>query len=457
MRTTFIVLFALLTSLTLAAQTITGKWYGVLEVQGTQLRLVFNVTEFNNIFSATMDSLDQGAKDIPVTKTAFENAKVTFQIANAQIEYHGELKNDKIIGTFTQGGQKFPMNLSRKAIAKEVHQRPQEPKGPYNYNSENIVFKNNTDNIILAGTFTYPKKGSNFPTVILISGSGPQDRNSEILNHKPFLVIADYLTTNGIAVLRVDDRGTGESEGNYNETGLEGFVRDTESALSYLKSRKEVNKANIGLIGHSLGGVIAPIVASESKDISYIVLLAGPGMRGDKLMLLQKEKIERKMGISEFEIALAQKNFKGAYDVIIDSKGNEKELQIDLKNYFTKIFGAMLPESSITTLASQLSMPWLSDFIKFDPISSLSKTKCSVLALNGSNDLQVPALENLAAISKILKENGNTDFKTIEMEGLNHLFQQSETGLTNEYATIEQTFSPEVLILMTEWIKKRIK
>jgi len=333
--------------------------------------------------------------------------------------------------------------------------RPQEPKEPFNYASENVVFKNNLDSISLAGTITYPKKGSNFPAVILISGSGPQDRNSELLNHKPFLIIADYLTKRGIAVLRVDDRGTNETEGNYNQTGLNGFVNDTKSAFEFLKTRKEINHSKIGLIGHSLGGVIAPIIASENTDVSFIVILAGSGIRGDKLMLLQKEKIELKMGFPEEGIAEGLNNMKGAYDIILKSNNNKIQLQTELKNYFTKIFGAMLPESQIQTISEQMSIPWLTDFIKFDPKIALSKTKCPVLALNGSNDLQVPPKENLETIEKTLKENGNEDVETKELENLNHLFQESETGLPNEYATIEQTFSPKVLEIMFKWIKQR--
>lgn len=457
MRTTFILWMTFLVSVTLTAQDITGQWNGILKVQGAQLRLVFNVTESNAVYSATMDSPDQGAFGIPVTKTSFESPLITFEVANAQIEYTGELKDDEIIGTFKQGGQEFPMNLSRKAPEKEVQNRPQNPEEPFQYYSEHVVFKNEVDHIALAGTFTYPKQGSNFPAVILISGSGPQDRNSEIMNHKPFLVMSDYLTNNGIAVLRVDDRGTNESEGNHNKTGLDGFVRDTESALRYLKTRKEVDVSKLGLIGHSLGGLIAPIIASESNDVSFIVLLAGPGIRGDQLMLLQKEKIERKMGVSEVEIVMSQNYMKEAYNIILESNGNKEELEDNLEKYFTKAFGAMLPENEISALSKQLTIPWLIDFIRFDPKTSLSKTTCSVLALNGSNDLQVPAKENLSAIAEILKENGNSDVETFEIEGLNHLFQESETGLPNEYGTIEETFSPKVLKLMTDWILKKVK
>lgn len=335
--------------------------------------------------------------------------------------------------------------------------RPQEPKAPFEYNSEDIVFDNIIDNIQLAGTFTFPKSGDDFPSVILISGSGAQDRNSELLGHKSFLVIADYLTKNGIAVLRVDDRGAGVSEGEYNETGLDGFVQDTKSALEYLLSRNEIDKSKIGLIGHSLGGVIAPIIASESEDISFIIMLAGSGIRGDSLMLLQKEYIERKMSLPESGIAEGQKNIKGAYDIILNGQGSKAEMQASLKAHFSKVFGAALPAVQLEMISDQLTYPWLVDLIRFDPEESLSKIRCPVLALNGSNDLQVVPKENLGAIRRILEENGNNDAEIFELEGLNHLFQESTTGLLQEYGVIEQTFSPKVLEILSEWILRKTK
>ena len=334
-------------------------------------------------------------------------------------------------------------------------QRPQEPKPPYDYEVENVIFENKIDSVKLAGTLTIPKDTQDFATVILISGSGPQDRNSELLGHKPFLVIADYLTTNGIGVLRVDDRGTAESEGNYNETGLDGFVRDTQSALEYLSTRNDINLSKIGLIGHSLGGIIAPTVASNSQDVSFVIMLAGSGIRGDKLMLLQKAMVERQMGLPETAIQTGQKNIGGAYDIILETKTNNRDsIEAKLKPYFKTAFGGMLPENQVNAISSQLSYPWLVDFIKFDPSESLNRTKCPVLALNGSKDLQVPADENLKAIDSILNANGNQDVTTVKIEDHNHLFQKCETGLPQEYEKIDETFSPLVLEIMADWIKK---
>lgn len=325
--------------------------------------------------------------------------------------------------------------------------RPQEPTEPYPYISENVTINGQ------GGILTLPAKGKNFPAVVLLSGSGPQDRNSALAGHKPFLVLADHLTRNGIAVLRLDDRGVGETKGIYNETGVKELKADAEDALRYLKARKEVNKAKTGLVGHSLGGVVAQAAAAGSKDIGFIVLLAAPGMRGDKLMLRQKEIMERKVGASDEEIALGQQQMTGVYDLIVRSGDDVAALKAELKTYFGKIYGAALQQNQLEMITSQLSYPWFSGFIKHDPVDFLDKVKCPVLALNGAKDLQVPP-ENLKAIEDALKAGGNNNVKVVEMEGLNHLFQQSETGLSNEYAKITQTFSPDAMKIIADWVNK---
>jgi pimeloyl-ACP methyl ester carboxylesterase len=335
----------------------------------------------------------------------------------------------------------------------KAQNRPQEPTAPFSYHAEEVVFENTADSLQLAGTFTYPKTGISFPAVVLINGSGPQDRNSELMGHKPFLVLADYLTKHGIAVLRVDDRGTGQSEGNYNDSGLEDFVRDTESALHYLQNRKEIDPAKVGLIGHSLGGIIAPILAGNpDHNIAFTVLLAAPGVPGNELMLLQKELIERKMGVPELGVAQGQAAMRGAYDIIIQSAEPVDSLQSRLKNYFTGIWGGQVPEAQLDMIARQLGLPWLTDLIRYDPQPALSQTTCPVLALNGANDLQVPAEQNLKAIETILQEAGNNNVTIKELEGLNHLFQESKTGLPAEYAQIEQTFSRQALEFIKDWV-----
>ncbi|NBP70884.1 MAG: alpha/beta hydrolase, partial [Cytophagia bacterium] len=271
-------LLTLLVSLTTLAQDINGQWNGLLKVQGTQLRVVFNLKQTENGLSATLDSPDQGAKGIPTTASSFENGVLKIAIANLTVEYEGTLGSDNIIvGTFKQAGVAFPMNLSKEKIEKEKIVRPQEPAKPYPYYTEDVTFENKSAGISLAGTLTLPEKEGVFPVVILISGSGPQNRDEELMGHKPFLVLSDHLTKNGIAVLRYDDRGTALSKGDFKTATSVDFATDVEAAMAYLKTRKEINKKKMGLIGHSEGGLIAPMVASRSKDVSFMVLLAGPG------------------------------------------------------------------------------------------------------------------------------------------------------------------------------------
>ena len=465
MRTILILVLTFLTSLAATAQDITGKWNGVLKVQETQLRLVFNVTKSGETFNATMDSPDQGANGIPVTKTTFENSKIKFEVANVRIEYNGELKDNEIIGTFKQGSQEFPMNLSRKAIEKEIVKRPQEPSKPYSYYSEDVTFQNLNAKVSLAGTLTLPKKEGVFPVVILISGSGPQNRDEELLGHKPFLVLSDYFTKNGIAVLRYDDRGVGLSKGDFKTATSADFATDVESAITYLKTRKEINKKQIGLVGHSEGGLIAPMVASKSKDVNFIVLLAGTGIQGDKLLLLQQELIAKANGASETDIKKSIQANAKLFEMVVQSNDNQK-LKADLTYQINEIIkndnsaeipNGMTKEQYITLQVNQITSPWMEYFIKYNPVPALEKVKCPVLAVNGEKDLQVPAKENLTAIKNALTKEGNKNITTIEFPNLNHLFQECQSGSPNEYASIEQTFSPIALAEITEWIKTQTK
>ncbi|MFB9054133.1 alpha/beta hydrolase family protein [Formosa undariae] len=461
MKNFIILLVTLLTTLPSIAQDITGQWNGILKVQGTQLRLVFNVTKTENGFSSTMDSPDQGAKDIPVTNTTFENPKIKFEVTNARIEYEGQLSGNEIIGTFKQGGQEFPMNLSKNAIEKDVIKRPQEPLKPYPYYSEDVSFKNTKANISLAGTLTLPKKDGIFPVVILITGSGPQNRDEELLGHKPFLIISDYLTKNGIAVLRYDDRGIGQSTGDFETATSADFATDVESAMTYLKTRKEINKNKIGLVGHSEGGLIAPMVASKSKDVNFIVLLAGTGIQGDKLLLLQQALIAKANGVPQTDINESIQTNSKLFEMVVKSDDNSK-LKADLTDKLnellkntpsTEIPGGMKKEAFISMQVNQISSPWMVYFMKFNPSTILEQVTCPILAVNGEKDLQVPSKENLSAIKKALTKGGNLNVTTKEFPNLNHLFQECETGSPNEYATIEQTFSPIVLEEITTWIK----
>ncbi|QKJ64497.1 S9 family peptidase [Flavobacterium sp. M31R6] len=451
-------LMTILLSFTMFGQEITGQWNGFLKVPGGQLALVFNISKSENGYSATMDSPDQGAKGIPVTTTKFENTTLKLEIPSARIVFEGELNQyNVIVGTFTQSGQSFPLNLSREILKKETVIRPQEPQNPFPYYTEDVTFENKTDKNVLAGTLSLPSKEGKFPVVILISGSGPQNRDEEILGHKPFLVLADYLTKKGIAVLRFDDRGVAKSTGEYKTATTLDFAKDVQAAVDYLKTRKEIDKNKIGLIGHSEGGIIAPIVAQNSKDVKFIILLAGPGLRGDQLMLLQKEMIERQKGISENEIKKGQEIFKGAYDIIVASSANDINLKSKAFSYLKSKLGDTANDTQISALSSQITSPWLVSFLKLDPAIALEKVKCPVLALNGEKDLQVPPDINLEAIKVALAKGGNKNVTTKKLSNLNHLFQECKTGSPDEYAAIEQTFSPIALEEISKWILVQVK
>lgn len=465
MKQILILLFTFLCSFSLSAQDIEGQWNGALNVQGTKLRLVFNVSKIDDGYSSTMDSPDQGAKGIPVTSTTFENSKIIFKILNAGIEYNGELKENEIVGVFKQSGMEFPLNLSREPIEKEVVIRPQEPSKPYPYYTEDVTFNNAKAGISLAGTLTLPTKEGRFPIVILITGSGPQNRDEEILGHKPFLIISDYLTRNGIGVLRYDDRSVGESTGDFKSATSADFATDVESAIAYLKTRKDINKKKIGLVGHSEGGLIAPIVASRSKDVSFIVLLAGPGIQGDKILLLQQELIARANGESEDDIKKSIQANTKLFQMVLNSNDTQK-LKADLTQGINEIINSdtsatipngMTQDEFVSKQVDQITSPWMLYFMNFNPTPTLEKVKCPVLAVNGSKDLQVPPKENLSAIKTALTKGGNKNVTTKEFPNLNHLFQESETGSPSEYSTIEQTFSPIVLEEITKWIKKQTK
>jgi len=466
MKTFSILLISLLASISLSAQDITGQWNGALKVQGTQLRLVFNITKTDNGISSTMDSPDQGAKGIPTTTTSFENSILKITIASAKIEYEGILGLDNVIvGTFKQGGQSFPMNLSKEKIEKEKLIRPQEPIKPYPYYSENITFENKKAAINLSGTLTLPNKEGVFPVVILISGSGPQNRDEELFGHKPFLVLSDFLTKNGIAVLRYDDRGTSLSEGVFKTATSADFATDVESAITYLKTRKEINKKKIGLIGHSEGGLIAPMVTSKSKDVAFMLLLAGTGIQGDQILLLQQKFIGKASGVSNENLQKSELENRKLFDIVKKSTNLEK-LNIDLTDFITQTLkdnpNAKKPEGMsddnfVKLQVNQIATPWMQYFIKYNPIPALEKVKCPVLAINGEKDLQVPPKENLEAIKKALAKGGNKRVTIKELSNLNHLFQECKTGLPDEYATIEQTFSPIALTEILKWLQTQTK
>ena len=453
------VITGLLTGLSLSssasAQDISGTWHGKLTVPTGSLTLVFHINQTGEgTYITTLDSPDQGANGIKTQTTSFKDSILTVQTPVIHASYKGKLSNDRSIsGTFTQGIP-LPLNLEKGEAAKP--KRPQEPQPPFPYRAEDITFENKEAGITIAGTLTLPEQGKKFPTVVLVTGSGAQNRNEEIMGHKPFLVIADYLTRNGIAVLRCDDRGVGGSTGVFAEATNEDYASDAEAAINYLKGRKEINPKQIGIIGHSCGGTVAFILGARSKDIAYIISMAGATIKGDSLMLKQAEAISKSNGTSDAMWELSKPTLRTRYAILAQDKSTEEIRKELYANIIATLPPVQLQDPNITKqieveMNGMLS-PWYLHFMKYDPTQDLKKIKCPVLAVNGDKDIQVDADMNLKAVEDWVKSNGNKKVTTKKYPGLNHLFQSCKTCTIMEYGQLEETISPEVLKDMTEWI-----
>lgn len=447
-------LFFIFCVLVANAQSIAGSWYGLLDVQGSKLRLVLNVKqEITGDYSMTMDSPDQGARGIPVNSVKYENGNLAIQVSSIGMSYSAEVRNDSIVGIFSQGLFQTSLTFVKQGVKRN---RPQEPQAPFRYKSEDITFHNKAANLTLAGTLTYPSIGTNFPVVILITGSGAQNRDEEIMGHKPFWVIADYLTNQGIAVLRFDDRGVGKSGGDFTKATTEDFSADVLAAVNYLKGRKEFNPNNIGLIGHSEGGTIAFMLAGRNQaKIAFIVSMAGTALDGVSVLERQRELLSLAYGASKEQIA-EQEELIAKMLTVIESQPCE-QIARDAQNIAKSILpeNLKLNEYAINQMVMELeklSSPWMKYFLQYDPAVDIAKITCPVLAINGAKDLQVDAKHNIGKIKSVLANNKNLE--TIIYPSLNHLFQHCQTGLPAEYGEIEETIADEVLKDMSDWIKK---
>ena len=387
-----------------------GSWSGKLNVGGVSLTLVLNLEQADGYVKASLDSPDQGAKGIPALKEYLSDDSLAVKVEQIGMTYRARLKDGKLNGTFSQNGFSTPLVLAR-GVVSEV-KRPQTPKPPYPYVTEEVLFKNNADGATLAGTLTWPvgfdKQSKQKPTVVLlVSGSGQQNRDEELFEHKPFLVIADYLARQGIATLRYDDRATGASVGGeVKNATTEDFSRDAAAGLDFLRSRKTFFK--IGLLGHSEGGSIAFMLAAK-KQTDFIITLAGPGVKGDTLLTAQGNRILSLSGMQA--------------NMTVEKYRQQQAVQ---------------------------TVPWIKWFIDYDPSDDIRQTRCPVFALNGEHDCQVISSLNLTAIQKLLPKLKQNLVK--KYPGLNHLFQHSTMGLVAEYGQIEETVSPEVLSDIAQWI-----
>lgn len=454
-----------LTSITFG-QNIVGDWYGAINVQGIELPLVFHIQEAEGVYQATMDSPDQGVNDIPMGSVNFADRQLKMALDAAKLNIELALnEQENFEGNFIQSGMKLPLTLTRTKPDSKSKIKPQEPKPPFPYASEEVTFTNELEQINLAGTFTFPKKGKKFVAVVLISGSGPQDRNSAILGHKPFLLLADYLTRQGIAVLRFDDRGVGASTGDFSSATSKDFSQDVRAAVKYLQGRKEINAKKIGLIGHSEGGLIAPMVSADNPDIAFIVMMAGPGVHCAEVLLEQQKLNALVNGAPEADIkeslALSEALFK-AINAESDHKKLRENLEAIISDKYDELYERgeeALPKKEYFTesLLTAYDNPWMLYFLRHDPKPYLQATSCPILAVNGEKDLQVEPKSNLKGIQAAMDEAGMKNYKIVELPGLNHLFQHSKTGSPSEYASLEETLAPEFLKLVADWINELYK
>jgi pimeloyl-ACP methyl ester carboxylesterase len=476
----YLVLFfisLLLPMLSQAQNNFAGIWLGKLNV-GRELRIVFHVKDSGDgKLSATMDSPDQSAKDIPCSGVTATGDSISIEMSNIHGLFAGKLTDpNTLTGEWSQSGHALPMELKRVDEVPEVlpvprSERPQTPKPPFNYTSEDVIYQNADKSIQYGATITIPKGKGPFPAVLLITGSGQQNRDEEIMGHKPFAVIADYLTNNGYVVLRVDDRGTGKTTGSLDSATSMDFSKDALVSLDYLEKRPEVNRKRVGLMGHSEGGMIAEIIAAERKDVDFVVFLAGPGVRTSILMEEQNAAYMASLGIGQAAIDKYKTLYSSIVRDIIYGK-DSAQVYASLKQHIndwvkqtdtasvmatTGIHDEESKEEFIDAAVASYNNRWYRYFLSFDPKPYLERMNCKVLALNGDKDIQVVPRPNLAGIRIGLAKSKSKVIFTKEMKGLNHLFQTCTKCTVEEYGELEETFSPTALVLILDWLDKNVK
>lgn len=460
-------------SATLAQQRpLSGIWEGDLIAGPQKLKLVFTISgNDDKSYSAYMESPQQSAAKIPADTVINSGDSLYIELRKFGVRFSGSIINDSsITGEFFQG-RSFALQLKKVAVKTTIKKanRPQTPVPPFPYQRIDTSFTSKDGKLKFGATLTLPsEKSKEYPAVLLISGSGPQDRDETIFGHKPFAVIADHLTKQGFAVLRVDDRGVGKSTGNHAGASSEDFAKDVEAGLDFLMLNNAIDKKNIGLIGHSEGGMIAPIVAARRKEIKFIVLLAGPGIPGADLLAEQNVAIFQSNGMAPAAATAYGEMFKTLTNTIAKAKDSVQAMSkgMELLENWTaadsvkklfKVNSAEGRRAYLSDMVATIYTPWFRYFVTYDPAPNLQKLTAAVLALNGSRDLQVLPTSNLAGIKKALLKSKASTFEIKEIPQLNHLFQTCTQCTVEEYGSLEESFSPAALNIMSEWLMKQVR
>lgn len=437
------------------ASALEGTWNGTLEVGGTTLQIVFHLQTESDSLTATMDSPDQGATGIPVSRVRASGDSLHLSVSAIGGRFDGAIGPDaeRIEGSWTQGGRSFPLTLERGGADTTEVRRPQTPSPPYPYDTTGVRFRNEADDVTLAGTLTVPEGEGPHPAVVLVSGSGPQTRNSEVFGHALFHVVADYLTRQGIAVLRYDERGVGASTGTYESATTEDLARDVEAAVEALAVRHEIDAHQIGLYGHSEGGAIAPMVATRSDRVAFLVLLAPPGVPGRALLPEQAARIREAGGASPAAVDSARSLQRRLVEALAEAPDSSAAAARVQKLLEKQGVSGEQAEAQV----GQLTSPWLRFFLTHDPQPVLQKVDVPTLVLFGEHDLQVPPDQNRPPVADALRAAGRDEVTVRTVSGVNHLFQPSDTGLPSEYQSIETTMAPKVLKQIAGWLDEHTR
>lgn len=456
-----------------AQKNIAGTWEGKLVLPAASLRVVVHIHQDSGTYAATLDSPDQGAKGIPVSRVNLVDDSLFLDVAAAGAKLSGKLTGDTTFSGAWVQGVSLPLTLKKSAAGETVAEvkRPQTPKPPFPYQSNEVVYLNKTKSIQYGGTITKPFGNGPFPAVLLITGSGQQNRDEELFDHRPFAVIADYLTKKGYLVLRVDDRGIGQTTGEVKNATSKDFADDAIVGLDYLKTLADVDKSKLGLLGHSEGGMIAEMIAAQRNDLSFVILLAAPGEKIIDLMTHQNEAILQTAGVPKqfigsylalykpLAIALTSSTSESAAKAAANHIVNDWLKKTPKEAVFstTGIRDKKSQEAFIGAFQKGIGTPWFTYFLRYDPAAYVKKISASVLALNGSRDLQVLAGPNLAGLHALLQKSKAKQFDVLELNGLNHLFQQCTQCTVAEYGQLEETIAPKVLETIGTWLEKNVK